>query len=190
MHELTWLPDIYSKFKRVPVIILFLKKTAYSFMLMWTDITAPSHTHCTSVYTVRTCCAAMNVLADWLRLRGALNVGWLPACSGLPHLILKPVLHDWSSAFVCNYTCNPCKEITQQNKSLVNWLISIGHLGSCLSQWCAVKFSMSFPNCLDCVWAPTIWPVLSSFVLECFFSSISRSEPILYGLYCMDYTNI
>lgn len=36
----------------------------------------------------------MNVLADWLRLGEAPNVGWIAACSGLLRLIFKSLLHD------------------------------------------------------------------------------------------------
>lgn len=191
MHELTWLPDIYSKFKKVAVIIIFLKKTAYAFMLMWKDITAPSHTHCTSIYTVRTCCAAMKVLAETGRssecrldtssLRftppySAISVAWLI-------LWLYLQLH-----------VQPLQRNNIATKQVSSCLISIGHLGSCLSQRCVVKFSKSFPNCLDCVWVLTIWHMLSSFVVECFFSSVSRPEPILCHRdtpsYCMVYTNI
>lgn len=143
-------------------------------MLMLTEIVALSH-------PLHPCAHCEDVLCSWECPGWLAEAGRCYKCrldtslfrsTPLYHLIMNYTSVTWLiSAYVCNYICCPCREMTQQQNGYpsTSCLISIGHLGFSLLHQCTMEFSVT--SCVDSVCALAILVLvfqLQVFLLQCF----------------------
>lgn len=196
---MTCTPVILSKYKRdcVSVINILLKKLSCSFMPMLTEIIAPSrllqqHLHCED-----TLCSTE--FRGWLAETGRSDEFGL----GTNLLRFTPPCHDWHPCGVTDplasfaITDALLSEKWHNNRRVI-WVLIV----SCaLGMWvlvghsCVLWHSQSHCRTVLVIFVPRLfWPVLSSFALEFFFSTVSSTELILCHWhtpsYCIVYTNI
>lgn len=195
---MTCTPVKLSKYKRdcVSIINILLKKLSCSFLPMLTEIIAPSrplqqHLHCEDTLCSTEC-------HGWLAETGRSDEFGL----GTNLFRFTPPCHDWHP---CSMT-DPLALFTITDVLLAekwhNNKRGIWALVSCaLGIWvlvchsCVLWHSQSHCWTVLVVFVPQLfWPVRSSFVLQCFFSTVSSTEIILRHWhtpsYCIVYTNI